>query len=1628
MITDPTLRHKRPIGRAAVRSSASLTRHGHALRAAVALLFAAAALALTPTPALAEIIGHRFETTIAGSGTDALTNPTDVAVDNSAGPSEGDIYVTDPADHRIEKFGPSGEFLLMFGKEVDATTHGNVCPEHAGDTCQPGISSSVPGGFETPTFIAVDGSASASAGDVYVADTAAHLVSKLNPKGEIITSWSSAGQASFPALSGLGADHHGNLFVEAEPSISEYTSTGVEFRSCEPPQPSSPNGIAVDSSENLYEVTTSGKVERFSNECTGALEEDGATGATGLIVNPAEPGQNDLYVDQGGTSIDHFQSGCTLPDCAPADSFGSGHLTAAQGIAIANNGTVYVADTGGGSIAVFPNLIIPELSTNPVNTNLTTATLSGQVDPAGGGEITKCQFEYVDQAEFEATGFSGATAAACSPATPIDSPKEVSAHIAGLTKHTTYHYRLTASNAHATNEGPGHTFTTLPTHVFSHSFGAAGSTPADPYPLVHPNGLAVEEMTGDVYVSDSAHHRIEKFDPAGHFLLMFGKEVNKTKTEEAGTSEAEKNVCTAASGDVCQGGALGTSPGALEAPSYLAVDNTSGPSAGDLYTVDNEGNFESTITKFDSNGEVVSTWGEGGRLHTPSSPDLTGVGVDGGGHVWTATVWPASGGCVFEYSETGVQLKGLLGGCYTAGLAAGPVGETFYANIYNGSFPGYAHFSASGASLGGKLVPGSGLVVAASNLLYTVTDQELSEFNSSGEPLGEPFGFGELSGPAAVGVDSTNEEVYVANETGGNVSAYESIDPGVETGPIENEDHTKVTLTGHLNLLGHGDVTECQFEYVDQAEFEAHEFSGAATVPCSQTLPYSSSTAVSAEVTGLHAEVAYHYRLFAGNENGNVPGAERLLKLLAVFGVTTKPATDIERTSATLTGSLDPDGIATTYHFEYVDQADFEAHEAEFEAHDYPGVLSAPASPAGPISGTTEENVSAPLSGLDPQSAYHYRLVAENADGTTYGHALTLETDTAVLSLKTESATDVFPESATLHGSYTGDPEGGDTQCYFRYGTDTTYGHNTSSPPGIDQGATSEVHEVEVEVTGLSPRHTYHFSFVCHNELSTTAGLDQHFETPEPPTIDGLSSADLTKTTATLKGVVNPQEYETTCSFEYGTSIDYGHTVPCPPAEGLEEGHIGSGSTDVPVEVQLENLQVGFVYHFRLVATNKWGTSSTEDHTFTFYPPHCPNETLRQETNSSFLPDCRAYELVTPGNAGSVVLGPGGVPSSSYAENPTRFAFFGVFGEIPGGESPNYNGDIYIATRTPSGWVTHYVGLRGDEHPAELLNYLSSEDLEDTIDYVRPENEQLQETAPYAWDAEGNPLGQWPRDIHSVSGGESTDGMFQPSPDFSHLAFSSSNVVFPTEHGEGQTTGIGSAYDYDTKTEATELVSVLPTGGSIPPAPGYSPGPETRDTHIVFPSTEREATARNEGSLNGQSVSTDGSHILMGTLGKQQFFTGWVPGYPCTGLFGSCETGPGLMQLYMRIDDAISYCVSCKADGEPAEVEYIGMTPDGSTVYFMSEEQLTPEDHDTSVDLYMWSAKKAERGEPALVLVSKGNTNGAIGNSDDCQAEDAWTPKCGVMAVRTGSLGDKNEEVQYTGTDNYLAENGDIYF
>ena len=140
-----------------------------------------------------------------------------------------------------------------------------------------------------------------------------------------------------------------------------------------------------------------------------------------------------------------------------------------------------------------------------------------------------------------------------------------------------------------------------------------------------------------------------------------------------------------------------------------------------------------------------------------------------------------------------------------------------------------------------------------------------------------------------------------------------------------------------------------------------------------------------------------------------------------------------------------------------------------------------------------------------------------------------------------------------------------------------------------------------------------------------------------------------------------------------------------PAPDGEITGTAETPPPHVP-EVHITGLQQGAAYHFRIIAENQWGTATTEDQTFEFFPPACPNSAVRQQTGSAYLPDCRAYELVSPANANGTLLYSGG-PNTRTATSPRASPTPAPSARCPAPRNTiGTAGDLYVATRTDTGW------------------------------------------------------------------------------------------------------------------------------------------------------------------------------------------------------------------------------------------------------------------------------------------------------------------------------------------------------
>ncbi len=196
--------------------------------------------------------------------------------------------------------------------------------------------------------------------------------------------------------------------------------------------------------------------------------------------------------------------------------------------------------------------------------------------------------------------------------------------------------------------------------------------------------------------------------------------------------------------------------------------------------------------------------------------------------------------------------------------------------------------------------------------------------------------------------------------------------PTVSTGAGTPTSDTEATLNGSVNP--NGLLTEYFFEYGTSTNPYEHattrKSAGEGTVALSKSEP----------VMGLSAGTTYHFRLVAENSasGGPVAGADHTFTTPGPPLVTTGTAAGIGAVEATLRGSVNPDGHETHYFFNY----------GTMNAYGKTTSLQL----AG--SDHSQHAVSAALTGLSPETTYHFQLVAENisSGGSVFGADRTFTT------------------------------------------------------------------------------------------------------------------------------------------------------------------------------------------------------------------------------------------------------------------------------------------------------------------------------------------------------------------------------------------------------------------------------------------------------------------------------------------------------------------------------------------------------------------------------------------------------------------------------------------------------------
>jgi DNA-binding beta-propeller fold protein YncE len=492
--------------------------------------------------------------------------------------------------------------------------------------------------------------------------------------------------------------------------------------------------------------------------------------------------------------------------------------------------------------------------------------------------------------------------------------------------------------------------------------GAAGAV----VPFGDPEGLAVDDATGEVYVADDRLRVIDVFSSDGEYLRQL----------------------------------TGTPPSAPRSGAFfgrmmgLAVDQAT----QDLYVADGEqalgesGEYEPVgdVDVFNASGEYLSQFGNGsiglnGGLQSVAVDDLTE-------EVYVPTIRQVPNpGHVQYFNYPRVSLFGGFGSLAPTEWT-GPSEDPFGYDLSVGLDPTTDH-------------------------VYVADDQKdvVDEFGSSpseeyeGQLTGTPAG--PFLYPDLVAVAPVTGDVYVYDFKAGAVDVFgpDLALPDAISGAASDLTATSATLNGEVDPLEAEthEPAECAFLWGTsealgkEAQCESSEVKGTGDM------------AVKAPLGGLKRDTTYYYQVRAKNTNGAEEGAISHFTTLGA-NVENWSVAEVASTSATFEATVSPNTSPTSVSFEYGRCASLSACAST--AYESSTVAEAIGSGASGVS------VEQQAEGLSPGTVYHYRVVAASEIGGesegSSGLEATFTTQTAATSGLPDGREWEMVSPADMHGAH----------------------------------------------------------------------------------------------------------------------------------------------------------------------------------------------------------------------------------------------------------------------------------------------------------------------------------------------------------------------------------------------------------------------------------------------------------------------------------------------------------------------------------------------------------------------------------------------------------------------------------
>jgi hypothetical protein len=505
------------------------------------------------------------------------------------------------------------------------------------------------------------------------------------------------------------------------------------------------------------------------------------------------------------------------------------------------------------------------------------------------------------------------------------------------------------------------------------------------------------------------------------------------------------------------------------------------------------------------------------------------------------------------------------------------------------------------------------------------------------------------------------------------------------------------------------------------------------------------------------------------------------------------------------------------------------------------------------------------------------------------------------------AVSEVTKSSAQVTGTVNPRGEAG-THYHFEYSMDN--GASWTPSPEEEAGTGEAPEPVQAELSGLEPNTAYQVRLVVSTPFFTTTSDATTFTTAVAPPIALTDVAgDITATSATLYGRVNPLGLVTTYHFEYGPTAAYGLRTPATDAQA------GNGRIPRVFSQPALGLTPGATYHFRIVASSTAGASAGADHTFL-------------AGGGGALE--RAYEQVSPVEKGGMIVKPTFGHQAAPDGNSIAYMTKGAFKDAK--SSPLF--PKYLGVRNASGWPYSaidppHMAYRERQSNFGKLTLAVSRDLSHSIVYSDLSldgegvdgkcNLYMQDNIAGTQTAMATGALQLCDELSGVISEETIQFFISGTDDFSTVAFNTAISLMPDV-----AEGLRPLYKWsDGK---LSVVSLDPEG-----AP-----------QAMVRQTTRARTS--------YAVSSDGSRIS---------FTGRSP--------------EGEPAVYQSVGDDIPtpLSVSHRPGDDPSLVmpgQFRSASRDGRFVFFVSEAALTPDAEEDTNQMY-----RLDTQENQLVLVSAGD-------------------------------------------------------